>query len=242
MTDVASSSASVDGFSADEPPLLRIIDAMHSSERDIVGEVATLRAEIAARTGLTGPELRSELAREIIDRAAEKSALIAAGAALPLSLPGLGPLLTTLLVVPSGVVWVSANEVALCYALACACEVDTEWKRLRLVNYWLVRMSNYDELQAKALTVGVRLTVRKVIEKLVAASLTRAFASSSARMMAGMMGPSLTPWYASAASFLGVPVLTVLAWRSTQSVGQRAIAYFDEPGTRRTGDQSASRR
>ena len=90
-----------------------------------------------------------------------------------------------------------------------------------------MRLPNYDELEASALRVGERLTVRKVVEKLVATSLTRAFASS-ARVMAGAMGDSLTPWYAKAVSFLGVPVLAVLAWRSTRSVGERAVAYFGE--------------
>jgi len=79
---------------------------------------------------------------------------------MPLSLPLLGPILTTLLVVPAGAFWITLNEIELCYALACAYRVRMPEEELRLASFWLARLSNFDDLRAKALTVGVRLTVR----------------------------------------------------------------------------------
>ncbi len=101
-----------------------------------------------------------------------------------------------------------------------------------MVAFWLVRLTNYDDLQSKALAMGVRVTVRKLTEKLIAVGLARALGATATGMMAGMMGRApaavQAPWYVRATSFLGVPVLACLGWRGTQGVGQRAIAYFTE--------------
>jgi len=209
-----------------ESAFFRAMDWLRASADQIEAAVERRRAEVAARTGLADRELADALANELILLAAEKSALIAAGVAMPLSLPLLGPILTTLLVVPAGAFWVTINETELCYALACAYRVRMPEEKLRLASFWLVRLSNYDDLRAKALRMGVTLTVRKLVEKLIAAGLARAIATGGARMMMRMMGSAATPWYVKATAFLGVPVLTVLAWRDTLSVGQRALEYF----------------
>ena len=209
-------------------PLLDLIDKVRESEEEIARRVEDRRVTLARSTGLTGRPLSDRLARELVEEAAEKSGLIGAAAALPFSLPLLGPILTTLLVVPAGAVWATINEVELCYSLAAAYQIQVPKDKLRLVSFWLVRLSTYDELHSKALQLGVRLTVRKLIEKLIAIGLTRAFAVTASGMMAGMMGRSVTPWYARATAFLGVPVIAILSWQSAQSVGERAIAYFTE--------------
>ncbi|MFZ5477575.1 MAG: hypothetical protein ACOZNI_12435 [Myxococcota bacterium] len=212
-------------------PLLRVIDGVREHEGRIVARVEARRAEIAARTGLGGRALADALARDLVDDYALKSAAIGGGAAAPLTLPLLGPWVSFALAVLGGALWQIANEVELCYAVAAAYRVNLPAAKLRMVSFWLVRLSNYDDLQSMALAMGVRITVRKLVEKLIAVGLARAVATTTSHVMMGRAiatSGAGAPWYVRATAWLGVPVLAVLGWRSTQGVGERAIAYFSE--------------
>ena len=212
-------------------PLFRVIDGVREDEGRIVARVEELRERVQRRTGLHGRPLADAVARQLVDEHAFRSAAIGAGAALPWSLPLIGPLGTIALMVLGGALLQLANEVELCYAVAAAYRTRLGSERLRMVAFWLVRLNNYDDLRGRALTMGVRLTVRKLVEKLLTIGLTRAFAATAMPMM--MQGMSMqmvaqAPWYVRAVPYLGVPVLAVLSWRSTSAVGERAIAYFAE--------------
>jgi hypothetical protein len=212
-------------------PLLRVIEGVREDEGKIVARVEERRAALAEQTGLRGRELADALARQLVDEHALRSAAIGAGAALPWSFPLLGPVGTTLFTVLGGAMLQLANEVELCYAIGATYRTRLSSERLRLVAFWLVRLTNFDELRAKALTMGVRLTTRKLVEKLIAIGLTRAFAATAMPAMMQGMGIAATqtaPWYVRAVPYLGVPALGYLGWRSTQGVGERAIAYFSE--------------
>jgi hypothetical protein len=213
-------------------PLLRVIDGVREDEGQIVARVEARRSALAERTGLEGRELADALARELVDVHALRSAALGAGAALPWSVPLLGPYATTVVTVLGGAVWQLANEVELGYGVAAAYRTPLSSERLRMVAFWLVRLTNYDDLRDRALTMGLRLTTRKLVEKLIAIGLTRAFAATAMPMMMGRMGatvaPSVAPLYVRAVPYLGVPVLAYLGWRSTQAVGERAIAYFTD--------------
>ena len=217
----------------DELPLFRVIDGVRADEGRIVARVEVLRAQLAEKTGLQGRALAHAFARELVDEAAFKSASIGAVAALPWSLPVVGTVGSILITVLGSALWQLANEVEMTYAVAMAYRSQIPPDELRLVSFWLVRLTNYDDLRSRALTLGVRLTLRKLIEKLVAIGLTRAFAATApSMMMAGMMrGAEVAPSYVQAVSFLGVPVLALLSWRSAQATGERAIEYFSEGRT-----------
>jgi hypothetical protein len=214
-----------------EFPLFRVIDGVRANEGAIVARIEERRAALAARTGLSGRALADALARELVDDAAVRSALIGATAALPFSLPLIGPWISLFVAVVGGALLQLANEVDLVYQVAAAYRTRLSSERLRMVAFWLVRLTNYDDLQHKAMALGVRVTVRKLTEKLVAVGLARAIGATAPGMMAGMMrgaAAAPVPWYVRATAYLGVPVITVLGYRSTQAVGQRAIAYFSE--------------
>jgi hypothetical protein len=215
----------------DELPLFRVIDGVRANEGAIVARIEARRAVLAERTGLSGRALADELAKELVDDAAVRSALIGATAALPLSLPLIGPWVSLFVAVVGGALLQLANEVDLVYQVAAAYRTRLSSERLRMVAFWLVRLTNYDDLQQKALALGVRVTVRKLTEKLVAVGLARAIGATAPSMMAGMVrgaAAAPAPWYVRATAYLGVPVIAVLGWRSTMAVGQRAIAYFSE--------------
>jgi hypothetical protein len=212
-------------------PLFRVIDGVRESEGAIVARVEQRRAKLAEETGLTGLALAEKLADELTDEAALKSALIGGAAALPISIPFLGPWISLGIALASGALFQVATEVELVYAVAAAYRTGLPPERLREVSFWLVRLSNFDDLQSKALAMGLRVTVRKLVEKLVAVGLSRALAATATGMMAGMMvqpAAAATPWYIRATKLLGVPVLAVLGWKSTRAVGERAMAYFAE--------------
>ncbi|MES2642473.1 MAG: hypothetical protein V4850_23520 [Myxococcota bacterium] len=218
-----------------EFPLFRVIDGVREHEGKIVARVEERRVALAARTGLTGRPLADALARDLVEDAALRTAAIGASAALPLTLPVLGMIGSTLLTVLGGALWQAAVEVELCYAIGAAYRTRMPSERVRTIAFWLVRLANYGDLQERALAMGVRFTVRKLVEKLVAIGLARAVAATAGgMMMGGMMGRAVVgapvPWYVRATSFIGVPVLAVIGWRSTQGVGERAIAYFSEEG------------
>lgn len=215
-----------------EFPLLRVIDGVREAEGSIVARIEQRRASLAASTGLTGRALADRLAGELVDDAALRSGLIGAGAALPWTLPLLGPWVSLALALGAGALFQVATEVELVYGIAAVYRTRLPPDKLRMVAFWLVRLSNYDDLSARALTMGVRVSVRKLVEKLVAVGLARAVGATATGMMA--MGGARAaanapaPWYIRATSLLGVPVLACLGWRSTRAVGGRAIAYFGE--------------
>lgn len=235
MATTADASGSGSVRSERDLPLFRVIDGVREDEGTITARVEARRAELEAETGLTGRPLADRLARELVERHAVRSAAIGAGAALPWTMPIIGRLGSMAVTVLGGALWQLANEVELTYAIAAAYRTRLGSERLRVVCFWLVRLSNYDELRERALTMGVRLTVRKLVEKLVVVGLTRAFAATAMPMMMGHMGAqaatSQAAWYTRAVPYVGVPVLAYLGWRSTQGVGERAIAYFSDEAT-----------
>lgn len=215
-------------------PLFRVIDGVRAHEGALVARIEERRSKLAERTGLSGRALADALALELVDDAAARSALIGALAALPVSLPLLGPWISLLFAVTSGAVLQLAGEVDLVYQIAAVYRTRLPPERLRMVAFWLVRLTNYDDLQRKAMALGVRVTVRKLTEKLIAVGLARAIGATAPRMMAGMargVAAIPSPWYVRATAYLGVPVIAVFGWRSTSAVGQRAIAYFSEEHT-----------
>jgi hypothetical protein len=227
----------VDGAIADgsvrdrerEFPLFRVIDGVRETEGAIVARIETRREALAAETGLAGKALADVLAEELVDQAALRSALIGAGAALPLSWPLIGWFGSIVVNVTAGAILQLGTEVQLVYEVAAAYRTRLHADELRMVSFWLVRLTNYDDLQARALAIGVRVTVRKLVEKLVAVGLARAVGATATGMRVGQAAAAAPgPWYVRAAGFLGVPVLAAVGWRSTMAVGSRAIAYFTE--------------
>jgi hypothetical protein len=215
--------------SVDDLPLLRVIDRIRASEEEIRARVEARRARLAER-GLTGRMLADELAAELVDEARWRAATIGATSALPFTIPVLGFWGTLLFTVVGAALWQLAIEVELVYALAIAYGVRLEPERMRLVSFWLVQLTNYDDLRGRALTIGVRLTVRKLVEKLIAVGMTRAFeATAHSVAIVRMMGRvPVEPWYVRATQFLGVPLLLYFGWKSASGVGERATAYFQE--------------
>ena len=231
MSDDSTKSPLVLQCDEDRFPLLRLIDAIRADEARIAEKVAFRRQRLAEETGLEGRALTDELAKELIEDAKVRSALIGAGFALPWTLPLAGMIGSLALTVLGAALWQTANEVELVYELGYVYGTKHDPGRLRMVAFWLVQLTNYDDLRARAMTTGVRLTVRKLVEKLLAVGLTRAFAATThSLMMARMMGgvAPTQPWYVRATEYLGVPVLFYFGWKSTGGVGRRALAYFRE--------------
>lgn len=210
-------------------PLLRLIDTIRASEEQIRARVEARRAEIASRTGLTGLELRQALVDELIGNAKWRAAGVGAVAALPVTLPLLGFWGSLVFTVVGAALLQLAMEVELVIALSFAYEADLPPERLRMIAFWLVRLTNYDDLRSRALTLGVRLTVRKLVEKLLAVGLARAFeATAHEVMMARMMGRAPgESWPVRATRYLGVPLLFYFGWQSAAGVGERARAWFE---------------
>lgn len=210
-------------------PLLAIIDRIRASEEQIHARVGARRAELATRTGLSGAALRQALAQELILEAKWRAAGVGAVAALPVTLPLLGFWGSLVFTVIGAALLQLALEVELVIALAFAYEADLSGDRLRMLAFWLVRLTNYDDLRTRALTLGVRLTVRKLVEKLLAVGLARAFeATAHEVMMARMMGRATgESWPVRATRYLGVPLLFYFGWQSAAGVGERARAWFE---------------
>lgn len=185
---------------------------------------------LRARTGVDGRALADALAQDLIDDARLKAALIGAGAALPITLPLIGFWGTLIATIGIAAVWQLAIEVELVYALSYTYDARISAERLRLVAFWLVQLTNYDDLRERALTIGVRLTVRKLVEKLLAVGLGRAFeaTASSMMMVRAAGGVANQPLYVRATQYLGVPLLFYFGWQSTTAVGERARAFFTE--------------
>lgn len=219
-----------DGGRRGEFPLFRVIDGVRESEGAIVARVEARRRTLAAQTGLTGLALAEKLAEELIDEAALKSGLIGGAAALPIVVPFLGVWVSLVLALATGALFQLANEVELVYAIAAAYRTRLPPERLRNVTFWIVRLSNYEDLRTKALAMGVRVTVRKLVEKLIAVGISRAVGATAVGMMAGMgiARAPRNPWYIQATKYIAVPVLAVLGWKNTRGVGERAMAYFSE--------------
>ncbi len=214
----------------DNFPLLRVIDAVRADEFRIEEKVATRRRLLAEETGLTGRALTEALATDLVLDAKLRSATIGAGFALPWTLPFVGFWGTLAITVLGAALWQTANEVELVYELGYAYGTRLERDRLRLTAFWLVQLTNYDDLRERALTTGVSLTVRKLTQKLIAVGLMRAYgATAHSLMMARMMGGAPSqPWYVRATEYIGVPVLFYFGWKSTAGVGKRAVDYFRE--------------
>lgn len=188
------------------------------------------RARLARTTGLSGRALADLVADELIGETKVRAALIGAALALPFTLPLLGFWGTLLVTVIGAALLQLAAEVELVFALAHVYSSRLEPEKLRLTAFWLVQLRHYEDLRERALSLGVRLTVRKLIEKLIAVGLARAFEATAHQvMMARMMGRApAEPWPVRATRYLGVPVLFYFGWRSAAGVGARAKAYFQE--------------
>ena len=214
----------------DNFPLLHLIDAVRADEWRIAEKVAMRRRLLAEQTGLAGGALTEALANELILDAKLRSASIGAGFALPWAIPFIGFWGSLAFTVLAAALWQTANEVELVYELGYVYGTRLESTRLRLTAFWLVQLTNYDDLRERALSTGVSLTVRKLTQKLVAVGLMRAYgATAHSLMMARMMGGAPTqPWYVRATEYLGVPVLFYFGWKSTSAVGKRAVEYFRE--------------
>lgn len=214
----------------DDFPLLRVIDAVRADESRIQEKVELRRRLLAEQTGLRHRALDEELARELIEDAKLRSAAIGAGFALPWSVPLVGFWGTLALSVLGAALWQTANEVELVYELGYVYGTRLDPAQLRMTSFWLVQLTNYDDLRERALSTGVNLTVRKLVQKLIAVGLMRAYgATAHSLMMARMMGgPASRPWYIRATEYISVPVLFYFGWKSTNGVGERAIAYFRE--------------
>jgi hypothetical protein len=207
-----------------------VIDRIRASEEEIQARVEARRAELAAETGLSGRPLADALAADLIESARWRAATIGATSALPFTIPILGFWGTLIFTVVGAAIWQLAVEVELVYALGFAYGVRKEPGHMRMVAFWLVQLTNFDDLRGRALTIGVRLTTRKLVEKLIAVGLTRAFeATAHSVAMARMMGRvPAEPWFVRATQYLGVPVLFFFGWKSVTGVGSRATSYFLE--------------
>ena len=214
----------------DNFPLLRVIDAVRADESRIEEKVELRRGLLAEASGLSGRALADALARELIQDAKLRSATIGAGFALPWAIPVSGFWGTLAFNVLGAALWQTANEVELVYELGYVYRTRLDSARLRMTSFWLVHLTNYDDLRGRALDVGVNLTVRKLVQKLISVGLARAYgATAHSVMMARMMGGSPSqPWYVRATEYIGVPVLFYFGWKSTSGVGERASAYFQE--------------
>ncbi len=211
-------------------PLLRLIDATRADEARIAEKVALRRHLLAEQTGLSGRALTEELATELIEDAKLRSAAIGAGFALPWTIPLVGFWGSMALTVLGAALWQTTNEVELVYELGYAYGTALSPEQKRVTAFWLVQLTNYDDLRQRALTTGVNLTVRKLVQKLVAVGLMRAYAASAHTVMVARMvgGKPSQPWYVRATEYLGVPVLFYFGWKSTSGVAKRAVAYFRE--------------
>ena len=214
----------------DELPLFALIDRIRGSEDVIRARVEARRDELAKETGLQGRLLADALADELVAEAKLRAALIGAVLALPFTLPLVGFWGTLAITVLGSAIWQLGVQVELVYALATAYRSPLSSERLRPTAFWLVQLSNYDDLRGRALDLGVRLTVRKLVEKLIAVGLTRAFeATAHSMMMVRMMGRlPPEPWYVRATRYIGVPVLFYFGWTATGGVGDRAVEFFQE--------------
>lgn len=193
-------------------------------------KVALRRRLLGEQTGLSGRALADELARELIQDAKLRSAVIGAGFALPWAIPVIGFWGSLAFTIIGAAIWQLANEVELVYELAEVYGSRLDAAQLRMTSFWLVQLTNFDDLRGRAMDIGVNLTVRKLVQKLISVGLARAYgATAHSLMMARAVGGTPTqPWYLRATEYIGVPVLFYFGWKSTSGVGQRASEYFRE--------------
>lgn len=210
---------------------LKILDEISKDEESLRKKVEKKRQDLLS-DGISEKQLSSELTKRYVQGALFRSSGAGIASALPLTLPIVGAIPTFILAVSANTLYTFKNEVELCYLIAFSNNTDVESEKLKHVAFWLVGLSNFDEIQKQAKSIGVRVTFKKLVEKLAVASASRGLAHYFHCGIGESLGLGIGGARKIVSFFVGAPISGFYGYHSTKGVSKRAVEYFIQEGTR----------
>lgn len=201
---------------------LRILDQISKDEEEI-------RARIVQKRRVLGiPETQSKpLIKRCVDSAVIRSAGAGVASALPITLPVIGAIPTFLGVVTANTLYTYKNEIELCYSIAFATNTPLRGEELKHRVFWIVGLSNIDEVKRQAREIGVKITLKTLVQKLAVASASRGLAHFIHCGIGEAIGLSaMTNIPKTLGFFIGAPIGGYFGYRSTRGVAERAVEFF----------------
>lgn len=200
---------------------LEVLEGLQRDEDLLKKKVEDRRQKLIAQ-GVSKDQIAKKLSRHLVEGAVFRSTTSGVASALPVTLPVIGAIPTFAIVVSANTLYTFKNELELCYLIAYANGTELSSEALQHRAFWLVGLSNFDEVKKQARALGVKVTLKKLVEKLAVTSASRGLAhflhcgiGASVAINAGTFG------------FLaGAPISGFYGYRSTTKVAQRAIEYF----------------
>ncbi|MBI3295542.1 MAG: hypothetical protein HYZ71_12525 [Deltaproteobacteria bacterium] len=170
MTSLKESAASyADQFSE---RFLEVLEGLQKDEDLLKEKVEKKRARFLA-DGVSENEIAKRLTKSYIEGAVLRSTTSGAASALPISIPIVGTIPSFLIVVSANTLYTFKNELELCYLIAYSNNTALDSDALKHRAFWLVGLSNYDEIKKRAKALGVKITLKKLVEKLAMLSVSR---------------------------------------------------------------------
>lgn len=200
---------------------LEILEGLLRDEDVLREKVHEKRRKFLAE-GISEDQVAKRLTKSYVEGAVLRSTTSGVASALPVTLPVIGAIPTFLAVVTANTLYTFKNELELCYLVAYSNNAQLEGEALQHRVFWLVGLSNVDEIKKQARSLGVKVTLKKLVEKLAVTSLSRGFAHFLHCGIGAGMGLGAGP-----VGFLaGAPLSGFFGYRSTRGVAKRAVEYF----------------
>jgi hypothetical protein len=211
----------------EEPALVKLVDALRRPEARIFARVAARRERLRAVRGIEGEALRDVLVGELIQEHALLSAGMNTLTALPFTLPVVGPWGTMAAAVLSTVAVDLALQTELVYSLAAALDAPLRGEALRLEAWRLVRFSSRREVGEAAWTLGKRIMIKRLAEKLLVQGAARLLCAVVTPGHAAPPGRGLQ----TAVGLAMTPMVAGVAWRDLRRLAERTLLALDPPRT-----------
>ncbi|MBI4403777.1 MAG: hypothetical protein HY537_06435 [Deltaproteobacteria bacterium] len=202
--------------------LIKIVDHMKAAEGVLRDRVEKKRKGLLEK-GISEADVSKQLVRGYVHAALIRSTGAGVVTALPWNLPIVGAIPTFLLAVGAHSLYVFKNELELCYLVAFSSGSTLNGEALKHRAFWLVGLSDYQEVKKRAKKLGVRIALKKLVEKLAVSSASRGLGHFFICGFAESMGITLDKRIG---FFVGAPIGGFYGYRSTLGVAERATEYF----------------
>lgn len=204
---------------------LEILEGLQKDEELLRKKVEDKRAKLSAE-GVSENELPKRLTKSYVEGGVVRSTTSGVVSSLPVNLPLIGAIPTFLVAVSANTLYTFKNELELSYLIAFSNNTELDSEALKHRVFWLVGLSNYDEIKTQAKSLGVKVTLKKLVEKLAVVSMSRGLAHVFHCGLGRGMGVSMQGFGKSVSFFAGAPISGFYGYRSTKKVAERAVEYF----------------
>lgn len=200
---------------------LEVLEGMLKDEDILRQKVATKRDKYLSE-GVAPDQVAKRLTKSYVEGAVLRSTTSGVASSLPVTLPLVGAIPTFAVVVSANTLYTFKNELELCYLVAYSNNTELEGEALQHRAFWLVGLSNLEDIKKQAKSLGVKITLKKLVEKLAVSSVSRGLA----HFLHCGIGVSLGMGGGSFGFFVGAPISGLYGYRSTRGVAQRAVEFF----------------